>query len=115
MEKRGKIRVERLFVAGGGSQSSEICRITASQFGLPVYRTQTHEVTAIGAAMAAFVSKGIFSSYNEGIGAMVQVRDEFLPDQKMHVIYEEIYGEIFEKIFDKLSPLYAKMGTSKRL
>ncbi|MCL1814012.1 MAG: FGGY-family carbohydrate kinase [Treponema sp.] len=113
MEKRGKIKVSRIYVAGGGSQSAEICRITASQFGLPVYRTQTHEVTGIGAAMAAFVAKGIFSSYNEGIEAMVHVKDEFLPDQKVHSVYEEIYGEIFEKIFDKLSPLYAKLGTGK--
>jgi len=115
MEKQGKLRVEKLFVAGGGSQSAEICQITASQFGLPVYRTQTHEVTAIGAAMSAFVSKGIFSSYNEGAGAMVQIKDEFLPDQEIHAVYEEIYSEVFEKIFDKLSPLYVKMGTSKKI
>jgi sugar (pentulose or hexulose) kinase len=113
MEKRGRMSVKKLFAAGGGSQSAEICRITASQFGLPVYRTQTHEVTAIGAAMAAFVSRGIFNSYNEGIEAMVHIRDEFLPDQKIHAVYEEIYGGIFEEIFDKLSPLYAKMGTRR--
>ena len=115
MEKRGKIKVNRIYVAGGGSQSAEICRITASQFGLPVYRTQTHEVTGIGAAMAAFVAKGFFSSYNEGIEAMVHIKDEFLPDPEINAVYEEIYGEIFEKIFDKLSPLYAKIGTSKIL
>jgi sugar (pentulose or hexulose) kinase len=115
MEKRGKIQVKRLYVAGGGSQSAEVCRITASQFGLPVYRTQTHEVTGIGAAMAAFVAKGIFSSYNEGIEAMVHIKDEFLPDMKIHAVYEEIYNEIFEKIFDKLSPLYTKIETSKKL
>jgi sugar (pentulose or hexulose) kinase len=111
MEKRGRMQAKRLYVAGGGSQSAEICKITASQFGLPVYRTQTHEVTAIGAAMTAFVSKGVFSSYNEGIEAMVHIRDEFLPDPKIHPIYEELYGEVFEKIFDKLSPLYAKISS----
>jgi len=115
MEKRGKIQVSRIYVAGGGSQSAEVCRITASQFGLPVYRIQTHEVTGIGAAMAAFVGKGIFSSYNEGIESMVHIKDEFNPDPKAHAVYEEIYGEIFAKIFDKLSPLYAKIETSKKL
>jgi sugar (pentulose or hexulose) kinase len=110
IEKRGKLRIKQLYAAGGGSQSAEICRITASQFGLPVYRTQTHEVTAIGAALSAFVSKGVFSSYDEGVAAMVHIKDEFLPDPKDHVIYEELYNEIFVKIFDKLSPLYAKIS-----
>jgi sugar (pentulose or hexulose) kinase len=115
MEKRGGMQAKRLYVAGGGSQSAEICQITASQFGLPVYRTQTHEVTAIGAAMTAFVAEGVFSSYAEGIEAMVHIQDEFIPDPKTHSVYEELYSEIFEKIFEKLSPLYAKMGTSKVL
>jgi sugar (pentulose or hexulose) kinase len=110
MGKRGKMKTSRIYVAGGGSQSAEVCRITASQFGLPVYRTQTHEVAAIGAAMTAFVAKGIFSSYNEGIEAMVHVKDEFFPDMKVHSVYEALYGEIFEKLFDKLSPLYAEIG-----
>jgi sugar (pentulose or hexulose) kinase len=57
------VEVKKIFIAGGGSQSAEICRITASQFGLPVYRTQTHEVTAIGAAMTAFAAKGILVLY----------------------------------------------------
>jgi sugar (pentulose or hexulose) kinase len=114
MEKRGKLSVKSLFVAGGGSQSDEICRITASMFGLPVYRIQTYEATGIGSSMAAFVSKGIFSSYEEAITAMVHVKDEFLPDAKMHEVYEQLYGRIFEKMFVKLSPLYQEIGTILR-
>ena len=114
MEKRGRLQIKRLFVAGGGSQSPEICRITASQFGLPVYRTQTHEVTALGAALAAFVATGIFTSYNEGMAAMVHIKDEFLPDMEAHGVYEKLYSEVFEKIFDKLSPLYEKINGINR-
>jgi sugar (pentulose or hexulose) kinase len=110
MERRGRLKVRQLYVAGGGSQSAEICRITASQFGLPVYRIQTHEATAIGSALAAFVAKGVFSSYPEGIAAMVHIRDEFSPDPQIHRVYEDFYGEVFTKIIDKLSPLYEKIG-----
>jgi hypothetical protein len=46
---------------------------------------------------------------------MVHIKDELLPDPKIHEVYDEIYNEIFEKIFDKLSPLYTKIGTSKKL
>jgi sugar (pentulose or hexulose) kinase len=87
LQTRGKLNITKIFVAGGGSQSDEICRITASQFGLPVYRTQTYEACGIGEAIAAFVSKGIFSSYEQGVGEMVSVMDEFLPDKTDHAIY----------------------------
>jgi sugar (pentulose or hexulose) kinase len=110
MEKRGKLKVKELYVAGGGSQSGEICRLTASMFGLPVYRTQTHEVTAIGSSLAAFVAQGFFSSYEEGIKAMVHIKDEFIPDPGEHEIYGELYQEVFSKIFDRLSPLYERIG-----
>ncbi|MDR2402993.1 MAG: FGGY-family carbohydrate kinase [Spirochaetaceae bacterium] len=110
MEKRGKLRISSLFVAGGGSQSNEICRITASQFGLPVYRVQTHEATGLGSSIVAFIAKGIFSSYEEAIREMVHIQDEFEPDKQIHGIYKEIYTRIFEKIFDKLLPLYQEIN-----
>ncbi|MDR0388378.1 MAG: FGGY-family carbohydrate kinase [Treponema sp.] len=109
MEKRGKLKVSELYAAGGGSQSAEVCRITASMFGLPVYRTQTHEVTGIGSSMVGFKAQGIFSSYEEGIKAMVHIKDEFLPNPEEHQIYEELYDGIFTKVFGKLSPLYQKL------
>jgi sugar (pentulose or hexulose) kinase len=109
MAKRGRLEITRLYVAGGGSQSDEICRITASMFGLPVYRTQTHEVTGIGSSMAAFKALGFFASYEEGIEAMVHIQDEFLPDLREHAIYEDLYGEVFRKVFGKLSPLYQRI------
>jgi sugar (pentulose or hexulose) kinase len=106
MEKRGKLRVKSIYVAGGGSQSDEICQITASMFGLPVYRIQTFEATGIGSAMTAFKTMGVFASYEAAAAAMSHIKDEFLPDAAAHSIYEDLYQRIFEKIFDKLSPLY---------
>jgi sugar (pentulose or hexulose) kinase len=106
MEKRGRLKITKLYAAGGGSQSGEVCRITASMFGIPVYRTQTHEVTGIGSSMVGFKARGVFSSYEEGIGAMVHIKDEFLPNFREHEIYEELYEKIFRRIFAKLSPLY---------
>jgi sugar (pentulose or hexulose) kinase len=110
MEKRGKLHITKLFVAGGGSQSDEVCKITASQFGLPVYRSQTHEAGGIGAAIPAFVSKGIFSSYEQAVENMVHIKDEFLPNEHEHNIYRELYERIFTKLFNKLSPLYQEIN-----
>ncbi|GMO46632.1 MAG: FGGY-family carbohydrate kinase [Treponemataceae bacterium] len=111
LQQRGGLRITKIFVAGGGSQSDEICRITASQFGLPVYRTQTYEACGIGEAMAAFVSKGIFSSYEQAVSEMVHVKDEFLPDKNACAIYRELYERIFLKLFARLSPLYEEIDS----
>lgn len=108
IEKRGHIKVKRLFAAGGGSQSNEICQITANMFGLPLCRIQTYEVSGLGSSMIAFVSLGIFADMEEAITSMVHIRDEFMPDRSEHMVYEKIYNEIFSKIFKKLLPLYKK-------
>jgi sugar (pentulose or hexulose) kinase len=110
MERRGRLKVKELYVAGGGSQSDEVCQITASMFGIPVYRTQTHEVTGVGSSMAAFVARGIFSSYEEAVREMVHIKDKFSPREEDHQIYQEIYEKIFSKMFDRLSPFYQEIN-----
>jgi sugar (pentulose or hexulose) kinase len=109
MEKRGGMKIRSLYVAGGGSRSNEVCGITASMFGIPVYRIQTHEAAGIGAALAAFKALGAFDSWEEGVLSMVHVKDEFLPDRRASEIYEALYQKVFSRIFAKLSPLYGEL------
>lgn len=108
MEKRAKTKIKKLYVAGGGSQSNEICQITADMFGLPVFRIQTYEAGALGSSMVAFVSKGIFKDMNAAIDSMIHVTDEFKPDMEQHVKYKKIFEEQFVKIFGRLLPIYKK-------
>ncbi|NLX83614.1 MAG: carbohydrate kinase [Clostridiales bacterium] len=108
MEKRADVKVEELRLGGGGSQSDEICQITANMFGIPAVRTQTHEVSGIGSAMAAFVGLGVFKSLKDGIQHMVHRQDVFEPNMQEHKIYRDIYQNIFLQVNDKLAPLYAK-------
>lgn len=110
IESRGKLQVKKLFVAGGGSRSSEICQITANMFGLPLYRTQTHEACGIGSSLVAFVTMGIYKDYDEAVAAMVHVQDEFLPDMREHAVYKELFEKIYCRIFDSLAPLYHQLG-----
>jgi sugar (pentulose or hexulose) kinase len=109
IEKRGKIKAKRLFVAGGGSQSPEILQITANMFGLPVRRVHTHEVTGLGSSLVAFVSQGVYKSYGEAVAAMVHPQAPFEPDPAQRALYRRLYEEIYVKVFDKLKPFYAAM------
>jgi len=106
MEKRGKLKFKKIFLAGGGSQSDTICQITANMFGLPAYRTNTHEATGLGSAMVAFVATGVHANIHEAAKMMVHIKDEFLPDPTEHKTYKLLFNEVFSKVFDKLVPLY---------
>jgi sugar (pentulose or hexulose) kinase len=108
MEKRGRVKIKKLFVSGGGSQSDEICRITADMFGLPVYRIQTFEAAGLGSAVVAFAALGEYGSVLEAAENMVHVKDEFLPDMAEHRKYQAIFDSVFRKIFSRLLPLYKK-------
>jgi sugar (pentulose or hexulose) kinase len=109
MERRGRVKIEKLFIAGGGSQSDEICRITANMFGLPVCRIQTFEASGLGSSIVAFAARGVYANAEEAISSMVRVKDEFLPDAREHEIYRSIFDGIFSRMFEKLLPLYKKI------
>ena len=107
-ESAGKFKVEEIRLGGGGSQSAEICQITANMFGIPVVRVHTHEVTGLGSAMAAFVALGEYPDFEAAAKGMVHERDRFEPDQKEHALYKALYEEVWKEIFGRLSPLYGK-------
>lgn len=109
MEKRAGNRFEKIYLGGGGSQSDEICQITADMFGLPAVRIQTYEASGLGCAMAAFVGAGVFSSYEEAVRSMVHEKDIFYPDLERHRTYDRLFTEVFQNIYGKLSGLYGKL------
>jgi len=106
MEKRGRVKIKKLFLGGGGSQSETICQITANMFGIPAYRTDTHEATGLGSSMVAFVAMGVHPNIHEAAAKMVHIKDEFIPDMKEHQTYKFLFKDVFSKVFDKLVPLY---------
>lgn len=109
LEQRAGHKFQEIYLAGGGSQSDEICQITADMFGLPTVRTQTHEASGIGSALAAFVGIGVFKDYAEAAQSMVHVKDRFEPDMEQHQIYKALYEQIFKNIYGKLAPLYTRL------
>ena len=106
LEKRIKIKTKGIYLSGGGSKSSEICQITADMFGIPAYRSQTHEAAIIGSSIIAFCAIGRFDSIEKAVKEMVHIKDKFEPDMQKHMIYEKLYNEVFSKVFDRLEPLY---------
>ncbi len=109
IEKSGKMKISRLTVSGGGAQSDEICQIVSDIFNLPVYRGETHEASALGAAIDAFVGLGIHDDFKTAIKRMVRYTRVFKPNVKNAEIYSKIFTNVYTHMYRRLKPLYDKM------
>jgi len=114
MERRSGQKIRRLYLGGGGSKSDAICQITANMFGLPVSRIQTEDSCALGAAVCAFVSRGVYGSYQEAVDAMVHIRDTFLPDMNVHACYEKLYRQVYRRYYATVRPLHRALNRLNR-
>jgi len=115
LEKRTGNRIKRVMVSGGGSQSDEICQITADIFGVPVQKVQTYETSALGSAITAFTAIGMYDSFESAVRGMVRVSKEYSPNMEEHKIYEEIYQKVYKKIYPANHKLYNEIaGILKR-
>lgn len=106
IERRGKIHASRLAVSGGGSQSDNICQITANIIGRPLLRGETYETSALGAAMVTAVGLGIHPSYTEAVRRMLRYGRTFSPDERYSDLYRRLY-EVYKKIYPRMKGIYA--------
>ena len=109
IEKSGKVKVEKITVSGGASQSDEICQITADIFNLPLVRGKTHETSGLGAAIATAAGIGLHPSFETAIKEMVNYGKEFKPDPKNAELYNKIYDRIYQKMYKSLKPFYEEI------
>jgi sugar (pentulose or hexulose) kinase len=108
-EKRSKVAITELRVAGGGSQSDAAMQLTADVFGLPVSRPHVYEASGLGAAMDAAVGAGIHPDFASAVKDMTHLGDTFAPNGKAHEIYDQLYNEVYLKMYEKLQPFYKIM------
>jgi len=106
IEKRSGVKVTKLRVSGGGSQSDRMMQITADVFGLPAERPHTYETSGLGAAIDAAVGLGLYSDFATAIERMVHAGDRFEPDAKARETYDQLYQNVYRKMYGRLAPLY---------
>lgn len=86
------MKVDGLRIGGGATRSPLWNQIQADVYGRPVQMLQETESTVLGAALLGGVGAGVFSSIEEGVGAMVKVVGEVEPNMDHHKIYEDMYA-----------------------
>lgn len=87
---------------GGGSKSDRWIQSWADIFGRPFVRPHVTEAGALGAAIIAGVGCGTFTTFEEGVQAMVRLERRFDPDPKRQGQYLEGFDR-FKKLKAQLA------------
>lgn len=107
IEKRGKVKIEKLRVAGGGSQSDVAMQITADIFGLPAERPHVYEASGLGAAINVAVGLGLHPDYATAVAKMARAGEVFYPQADAQRVYEQLYTRVYQRMYKRLQPMYA--------
>ncbi len=108
-EKKGKVVITDLRIAGGGSQSDIAMQISADIFGMPAMRPHIYETSALGAAISAAVGLGYYADYSQALSAMTRPGDTFQPDPDATRLYNDLYTRVYKKMYPQLKDLYKEI------
>ena len=95
------LRVERIFLGGGGARSSLWLQIHADVLKKPIHLPREKESCALGSAMAAAMAAGVYQDFDEAARAMVAIETQVEPDAANAALYDEL----FERYVDLYSRL----------
>jgi len=84
---------------GGATQSDVWMQIFADVIGIPMEIPEGRQLGALGAAMAAGVCSGVFSSLGEAVGNMSRTGRRFEPDVTKKAVYDSKYQEYKNLIY----------------
>ena len=105
-QKRTGVKIEKLRVSGGGSQSENALQMTADIFDLPVEKPHTYETSALGAAINCVVGLKLYPDFQSAIDNMCRVGETYLPIHENRDIYKKLFQQVYKKMYKQLKPLY---------
>jgi len=108
-QKRTGVKVKKLRVSGGGSQSEHAMQMTADIFNLKVEKPHTYETSALGAAINCVVGLKLYPDFETAIKNMCHIEKEYLPDPDHAAVYHELYKKVYRKMYRRLKPIYHKI------
>ena len=108
-ERRSRVPVTELRVAGGGSQSDAALQLTADIFGLPASRPHVHEASGLGAAIDAAVGVGLHTDFGAAVAEMTHIKDTFEPNPATYQVYDALYRRVYRRMYRELRPLYRQI------
>jgi sugar (pentulose or hexulose) kinase len=89
----------------GGARSRAWKQMVADIIGRPVLTTTNEEAATLGAAILAGKAVGLYSSVEEAVERMIQIKERFEPASVNRAIYNETFGT-YKKLYDAVCPLF---------
>lgn len=105
-QKRTGIKVRKLRVSGGGSQSEHAMQMTADIFNLKVEKPHTYETSALGAAINCVVGLKLYPDFETAIENMCHIEKEYTPNPYNAAVYHQLYKKVYRKMYRRLKPIY---------
>ncbi len=90
------LKVERIFLGGGGAKSALWLQIHADILKKPVRLARESEACALGSAMAAAVAAGIYPDFDQAATAMVAIERLVEPNPANAAVYDELFQNYVE-------------------
>jgi FGGY-family pentulose kinase len=97
------LRVDRIFMGGGGARSPLWLQIHADLLKKPIQLPREKESCALGSAMAAALAAGVYRDFDEAARAMVAIETQVEPKLANAQVYDEL--------FNRYVGLYSRLNT----
>ncbi|MDY6934186.1 MAG: FGGY-family carbohydrate kinase [Spirochaetota bacterium] len=105
-ELKNRVKIQKLRISGGGSQSDVAMQITSDIFDLPAERPNTYETSTLGAAIDAAVGCEFYSDFQSAVQGMTGIGKVFEPIPSNRDIYKELFERVYLKMYHRLKNLY---------
>jgi D-xylulose kinase len=100
------VPVQEIRVLGGGARSRIWKQIEADITGRPVLTTTNEEAATLGAAILAGKAVRLYSSVEEAVGEMVQIKERFEPAPANRPVYDASF-RTYVDLYNALCPLFS--------
>lgn len=96
-------------IAGGGARSDVWMQLFADVIGATVEVPAVEELGALGAAMSAGVSVGIYQDFYHAAERCTHIRRTYSPDRERHAYYQQKYA-VYRQLINALEPLWGNLN-----
>jgi len=104
MLKELDTEAKTIIVSGGGSNSNIFMQIFSDVFNLKTVRNTVNGAAGLGSAICAAVAVNAYSSFEEAVENMVQVKDVFEPNPENAQTYKQLL-KVYKDVTNYTDPL----------
>ena len=103
-----RLPVQRAGLTGGGSSGPMLAQLFADTLGMPIDIPESQEASALGAALCAGVSTGVYPTLAQAGARACRVQRTYTPDSQRRIQLNETY-DLYMQLVSSMKPLWASL------